>query len=294
MISKSSAWFLATRPKTLPASIGPVVLGVSLATIDQIITSLPVIILILVNAVTLQIGTNLVNDYYDSIRGLDDNNRIGPDRALQKGWLSKGELKKGIIFTFTLAFVLGCFLMYLGGLPIVIIGLLSLLMAFMYTGGPLPLSYFALGEVLAFIFFGPVPVWGTYFLITKDFDLFPALVGFIPGLISLSLMGINNLRDHVNDKEKGKKTLTTIFGISFGRGLILFGVIFPSFITILFFYKFENFYFLTPVLAFLVFLKVWIYVFKGEINSELNNSLAATGKFLFLTCLLTAIGFFTL
>ncbi|MBK25202.1 MAG: 1,4-dihydroxy-2-naphthoate octaprenyltransferase [Halobacteriovorax sp.] len=294
MISKSSAWLLATRPKTLPASIGPVLLGTSLASFEQIKTTLPIIILILINAVTLQIGTNLVNDYFDSVRGLDDHNRIGPDRALQMGWLTKEELKRGIIFVFTLAFVFGCFLMYIGGLPIVIIGLMSLLMAFMYTGGPLPLSYFGLGEVLAFIFFGPIPVWGTYFLITKDYDYFPAIVGCIPGLISLALMGINNLRDHLNDKEKGKKTLTTIFGTNFGRGLILFGAFFPNLLSVIFFLKFENYYFLTPILAFLAFSKIWLYVLKGKINSELNNSLAATGKFLFLTCLLNAIGFFSL
>ncbi len=294
MITKKSAWILAARPKTLPASIGPVLLGTSLASYEQIISVLPIAFLTLITAITLQIGTNLVNDYYDSKRGLDDENRIGPDRALQKGWLTKTELKKGIVFIFTLSFVLGSSLMYQGGLPIIIIGLLSLAAAYFYTGGPLPLSYFALGEVLAFIFFGPVPVWGTYFLITGDYDLFPAFIGIIPGLVSLSLMGINNLRDHKNDKEKGKSTLATLFGTNFGRGLILFGVISPCLLSISLYLQFFNSFFLIPILLFLIFIKTWKIILNGEINSELNNCLASTGKYLFLSCLVNALGFFTI
>lgn len=291
MISKKKAWLLATRPKTLPASIGPVILGASLVDPDLVTKNLPTLVLTLLCAVTLQIGTNLVNDYYDSVRGLDDDNRLGPDRALQKGWLTREELKKGIIFVFTLALTMGAFLMYSGGLPIIAIGVFSILMAFMYTGGPLPLSYFGLGEVLALICFGPIPVWGTAFLLDKRFTWDAAIIGLVPGLVSMSLMAINNLRDHVNDKAKGKRTLATMAGPTFARGLVIMGVFTSIVIPTHFGFSTGVIQFYLPIIVFFAFSKNWWKVISGPIDSSLNNVLANTGKFLFLNCIGTAIGF---
>jgi 1,4-dihydroxy-2-naphthoate octaprenyltransferase len=239
----------------------------------------------------MQIGTNLVNDYFDSLRGLDGENRLGPKRTAQMGWLTLSELKKGIIFVFLLAFCLGLFLMFHAGLPIVIIGILSLLMAYLYTGGPFPLSYFALGEVLALIFFGPVPVWGTYFIITKSFDLFPALIGLIPGFVSLSLMAINNLRDHKNDKENKKTTIATLIGSQKARYLVIFGIFMSSMIPLFLFFLYQNYLFLLASLLFLKNFNNWRRILKDPISAELNKDLAATGKYLFLLCFAMSMGF---
>lgn len=294
MTSKKKAWILASRPKTLPASLGPVLLGASIAGSSAITSKLSIFLLTILCALLLQIGTNLVNDYFDSVKGLDGENRLGPDRALQKGWLTREELKKGIIFVFTLAFTLGLALMWSGGMPIVIIGLFSMAMAFMYTGGPFPLSYFALGEVLALICFGPIPVWGTYFLLTGEYSSFPILVGLIPGLISLSLMGINNLRDNKNDSEKGKKTLATIFGETFGRTIILLGIMGSMIIPACLYFDTKAYAFIGASLVALVFQKTWRNIAFGEVNEKLNTNLATTGKYLFLNCLICSIGFFSL
>lgn len=291
MISKRKAWFLAARPHTLPASLGPVILGGSLAGHLLLTKNILIFALTILCALLLQVATNLVNDYFDSERGLDGENRLGPDRALQMGWLKKSELKKGIILAFSLAFSIGTFLMYQGGLPIVIIGISSIIMAYVYTGGPFPLSYYGLGEVLALIFFGPIPVWGTFYLLTNRLDLFPLAVGLIPGLIAMSLMGINNLRDHKNDKAKGKNTLATIFGIKFGKFIILFGVITATLIPVGLFLMFKERTFLVVILLFFINIKNWLRIYNGPIDQELNAVLARTGKFLFLSCIISAIAF---
>jgi 1,4-dihydroxy-2-naphthoate octaprenyltransferase len=294
MNSKKSAWLLAARPKTLPASIGPVLLGASLVKLELLKQNAHIFILTLLCALLLQIATNLVNDYFDSQRGLDDHNRLGPERALQMGWLTPSELKKGFYLVFLIAILLGIFLMFKGGLPIVIIGILSVTTAYIYTGGPFPLSYFALGELLALIFFGPIPVWGTYYLLTNDFSYFPLFVGLIPGLIALSIMGINNLRDNINDKEKGKKTLATIFGEGFARYLIVIGSLIAVCLPIHFYLRLNNYIFLAPAVLFIVNFMNWHKILKGPIDQGLNKVLAQTGKFLFLVCLSTALGFLNL
>ncbi len=292
MISKPKAWLLAARPKTLPASIGPVLLGTSLAATEQIKTALPLIILTALCAILMQVGTNLVNDFFDSERGLDGDNRIGPKRAAQMGWLSRSELKTGIILVFLMAFLLGIILMNHAGMPIIIIGLASLAMAFLYTGGPFPLSYFALGEILALIFFGPVPVWGTYFIITKSFDWLPVFVGFIPGFVSLSLMAINNLRDNKNDKENKKTTIATIVGEEKARYLVIFGIFMSSMIPLFLFFLYHNYVFLVGAFLFLRNYGTWRRVLKDPVSSELNNTLATTGKYLFTLCFVISMGFF--
>ena len=294
MSNKASAWIEAARPKTLPASIGPVLLGISMAPHEQIIKALPIAILTLICAISLQVATNLVNDYYDSVRGLDDHNRLGPDRALQMGLLTKAQLKKGFLGVLVFSLVLGIALMMRGGTPIISIGIASIIMAYAYTGGPFPLSYFGLGEVLALIFFGPVPVWGAYYLITLQADTLPLLVGFIPGFISLSLMAINNLRDNVNDKAKGKNTLATIFGEGFGRVIVLAGISISVIMPTTLFFLFDNYAFLAAGLVSILFYKNWKIVLNGEITSELNTTLANTGKYLFINCLLCSVGFFTI
>lgn len=207
------------------------------------------------------------------------------------GWLTSSELKKGISIVFLLAFILGIYLMIHGGLPIVIIGLLSLSMAFLYTGGPYPLSYFALGEVLALVFFGPIPVWGTYFIITKSFDWLPVLVGLIPGFVSLSLMAINNLRDLKNDKANNKTTLATLLGEQKARYLVIFGIFMSSMIPLFLFFLFNNYLFILAAFLFLRNFITWRKILSDPISTELNFALAKTGKYLFTLCFVVSMGF---
>ena len=290
--SKLSVWVMAIRPKTLLASQGPVLLGLFLAFDHNQNINFFIAILTLVCALLMQIGTNLVNDYFDHFSGVDSKSRLGPERVTSKGLLTPEDVKKGYLACFLISFLLGCFLMFVGGYPIIIIGLLSLLMAYTYTGGPFPLSHFALGELVAIIFFGPIAVWGTYFLQTKSFDTLPVLIGLGPGFIAGTLMSINNLRDRVNDKKASKTTLAVLLGEKRARLLTLFTVILSGSIpTITYFLK-PNPYLLLPALTPLLFLKNWNYLRNGPINNHLNLVLAKTGQYLFLYCLFFSLSYY--
>ena len=283
-------WILAARPKTLFASICPVLLGLALA-YDQIgqlstLTSL----LTLLCAVLLQIGTNLVNDYYDHVNGVDDETRLGPKRVTAEGLISPAAVKKAFISVFLVSFVIGIYLMIEGGFPIILIGLSSILFAWAYTGGPVPLAYYGLGELLALVYFGPVAVWGTWYIQTKDSSIQAALLGIGPGLFSAALMAVNNLRDRQNDKEKGKITLAVLLGEAGARSLPLFfvflGVLLPFMAAVILHKPFLFPVMIVPV----VFMKNWLHLAKGPIDSSLNLALANTGKCLFIYCLAFSVG----
>ena len=283
-------WILAARPKTLFASIGPVLLGLSLAYDKTGSLILSTAILTLLCSILLQVGTNLVNDYYDHMNGVDDEKRLGPKRVTAEGLIPAYKVKNAFIFVFILAFIIGIYLMIKGGLPIIIIGLTSILFAWAYTGGPLPLAYFGLGEVLALVYFGPVAVWGTWYIQTQDGSLLAAILGLGPGLFSAVLMAVNNLRDRENDKEKGKITLAVILGESGARSLplifVFLGIILPLIIGL-----FLDRPLLYPAMFVpIFFFKNWLALVKGPVDASLNIALANTGKCLFIYCLALSFG----
>ena len=175
------AWFLACRPKTLPVSLSPVVVGSAIAWHDtHALLWLPLLAAAL-GAAFIQIGTNLFNDVGDFLRGTDTPDRLGPKRATAEGWLTPGAVKAGAWLCFALAFLCGIYLVWHGGWPIVAIGLASLAAGWAYTGGPKPIAYGPLGEFFVFIFFGLVAVGGSYYLQTLNLTptalLAAALVG---------------------------------------------------------------------------------------------------------------------
>lgn len=287
--SKFQAYILAIRPKTLFASVGPVLLGLSLA-FEQGAFSLFVALLTLSCALLMQMGTNLVNDYFDFKAGIDHQERLGPTRVTQQGLLSEKEVKRAYQLVFLLSFVLGLYLIYKGELPILFIGLSSLLAAYLYTGGPFPLAYFALGEVLALFFFGPVAVWGTYYLQVKEFHSLPLIIGLGPGLISATLMAINNLRDRQSDALTNKRTLALFLGESGARVLPLIFILLSSFVPFYAYQELKTPWVLLSTFLPYLFIKTWFRILKGPINHELNICLAKTGKFLFLYCALFSFG----
>jgi len=289
-MNQKSAWFLATRPKTLFASMGPVFLGLFLS--FQVEDGLKPIIafLTLASALFMQIGTNLVNDYFDFKTGVDSQKRLGPRRVTSEGLLSPKQVQRGYQFCFFLAFLLGLYLMKIGGAPIIIIGLLSLLTAYLYTGGPFPLSHNGLGEVMALIFFGPLAVWGTFFLQTDTFSPFPLIVGLGPGLIAAALMAINNLRDIKSDKKAGKKTLAVLLGEKRARSLCLLFILFSGIIPLLCYYLDPRPLLILPALCPYLFWDQWKKLRRNPIDEKINLILAKTGQYLFLYSLLFGIG----
>jgi 1,4-dihydroxy-2-naphthoate octaprenyltransferase len=205
------AWYLAIRPRTLPAAAAGVVMGSAVAWRDGFF-HLGSALTCLCVALLLQIGSNLANDVFDYERGLDTAERLGPTRVTQAGLLTPGQVKTGMGVVFGLAVLLGIYLAWLGGWPILAIGIASILAAIFYTGGPFPLGYYGLGDVLVFSFFGMASVAGTYYIQAGAVSLAAWWMSIPPGLIITAILVVNNLRDLESDRKGNKRTLAVFLG----------------------------------------------------------------------------------
>ncbi len=204
-------WLLAIRPKTLPAAVGPVAVGTSVAYGVDKFALFPALGC-LVGALLLQIAVNLANDYFDYINEIDSDERLGPVRVTQSGLISPSAVRNGMIVSLFLSMLVFGYLAFVGGMPIVIIGLFSVLAALAYSGGPYPLASHGLGELFVFIFFGLVAVVGTYFVQAGQFSWLAMVAALPPGLLITAIMVVNNLRDIETDKKAGKNTLAVLLG----------------------------------------------------------------------------------
>jgi 1,4-dihydroxy-2-naphthoate octaprenyltransferase len=209
--SETQAWMMAARPKTLPAALSPVIVGIALAFRDGAFSPLPALAAA-VGALLIQIGVNFANDYFDYVKGVDTADRAGPTRVTQSGLIPPGRVKRGMIFTFVLAAVVGLYLVAVGGWLILIIGIASIVSAIAYTGGPYPLGSHGLGDLFVFIFFGLAAVVGTYYV--QALRLTPlVVVAAIPmGTLATAILVVNNLRDIDTDRRAGKRTLAVMMG----------------------------------------------------------------------------------
>jgi 1,4-dihydroxy-2-naphthoate octaprenyltransferase len=210
-LSPLQIWLLAARPKTLPAAAAPVVVGTAVAFSENVFALLPAMAALL-GSLLIQIGTNFANDVFDFKKGADTTERLGPLRVTQAGLLTPNQVMAGMWLTFGLASLIGLYLVWVGGWPIVVIGLLSIASGIAYTGGPFPLGYNGLGDLFVFIFFGLFAVTGTYYVQAGTISP-AALWAAIPiGLLATAILVVNNLRDIDTDRAAGKKTLAVRFG----------------------------------------------------------------------------------
>jgi 1,4-dihydroxy-2-naphthoate octaprenyltransferase len=205
------AWALAIRPRTLPAAAAGVVMGSALVWDDGFFR-LDAALSCLLAALLLQIGSNLANDVFDFERGTDTSERLGPLRVTQAGLLRPSQVKLGMIVVFALAALFGLYLAWLGGWPIILIGIAAILAAIAYTGGPFPLGYHGLGDLFVFLFFGLASVAGTYYVQAGFVSSAAWWMTVPPGLIITAILVVNNLRDLENDRKAGKRTLAVILG----------------------------------------------------------------------------------
>ena len=283
------SFIISARPKTLLVGLAPIILGTALAAnykngkLSPLILTLTVLCTLL-----MQIGTNIVNEYYDHLDGVDTKDRMGPKRSIQLGHASPNQLKFFYQTCFSLSFFIGLGLVWNSDLIILATGVISILVAYMYTGGPLPLSHYYMGEFLAFLFFGPVAVLGTFYLHTSFFHLDALVLSLIPGFISAALMSLNNLRDIDTDKKTPKRTLPMLLGKNKAKFFTLFLGLAPLIISLFYFLsdpKPWNFItFLPPIL----FIGLWKRVLTKE-GIELNLGIAAFGKYNVLYCILYAV-----
>jgi 1,4-dihydroxy-2-naphthoate octaprenyltransferase len=217
------SWILACRPKTLTAAIVPIAVATALAPKPD----WSIFFFSIATALLIQIGTNLANDALDFQKGADTSERLGPIRVTQSGLIPALKVMQGALFAFTLALLFAIPLMLKGGWPIAMIVALSILAGYFYTGGPKPLAYLGLGECFVLIFFGWVSVMAVYYLQTHELGWAPFVAGTQIGLLSCSLIAINNLRDVVGDKKACKKTLAVRFGVPFGKVCIAAALLTP-------------------------------------------------------------------
>lgn len=206
------AWFLALRPRTLTVSLSPVLAGSAVAWHERgALLWVPLLVAVLA-AGFIQIGTNLFNDVGDFLRGTDTPDRLGPPRATAQGWLTPGQVLAGAWIAFALAFLCGLYLAWHGGWPIVAIGLASLAAGWAYTGGPRPIAYTPLGELFVWVFFGLVAVGGSYYLQTLTIGTTALLAAALVGLHAAAVITVNNYRDRDGDARSGKRTLAVVLG----------------------------------------------------------------------------------
>ncbi len=209
--SSAKIWLMAARPQTLPAAIIPVLVGTAVAIAYDKFVLLPALAA-LIAASLIQIGTNFANDYFDFKKGADTDDRLGPTRVTQAGLISPEQVKRATTLTFAAAALVGLYLIFVGGWPILAIGIASILSGLAYTGGPYPLGYNGLGDVFVFIFFGIIAVCGTFYVQALTWSA-PALIASIPvGLLATAILVVNNYRDLDTDIIAGKRTLATRIG----------------------------------------------------------------------------------
>jgi 1,4-dihydroxy-2-naphthoate octaprenyltransferase len=223
-------WVLAARPATLPAAAAAVVVGSALAAADGVFRW-DAFLVTLFAAVAIQIGVNYANDLADAEKGADTAQRIGPTRAVASGLLTPRQMKLGIAVAFGLAAIAGCYLIWLAGWVILVIGIVSIIAALGYTNGPIPYGYYGLGEVFVFLFFGLVATVGTRYVYDRTASADAWLSGVSMGFLAAAILVANNVRDIDTDRIAGKRTLAVILGRPAARWIYA-GMVFASYATI--------------------------------------------------------------
>lgn len=205
-----AVWFEATRPFSFTASVVPVVVGTLVAALHRF--NPLYFLLALAGAILIHAGTNLINDYYDHIKGIDGPDALGPSHAIQQGKLTPRQVLRFGIACFAGGAAIGLLLVGLTGLPLLWLGLASVIAGFFYTAAPVSLAYIGLGELTVFFFMGPVMVLGAYFVQMGHYAWQPFIVSLPIAFLVTAILHANNLRDLDGDRAKGKRTVATFIG----------------------------------------------------------------------------------
>jgi 1,4-dihydroxy-2-naphthoate octaprenyltransferase len=283
-------WLMASRVRTLPAAVAPVLVGTALAGYLHVFHPLR-FVAALIGAMFIQIGTNLSNDYSDARRGADTEDRLGPVRVTAGGLVPPGQVLVATYLTFGVAVLAGAYLVAVAGWQLLLVGAASILAGVLYTGGPRPYGYEGLGELFVFLFFGIVAVAGSFFVQVKHLDWEAFALAVPVGLIAAGLLVVNNVRDIDTDRRAGKRTLAVRLGRTRTRALFALIVYLA--------------YLLTPVTWIFGPLKPWLFlpwltlpiaarivriVRNRADGASLNGALAQTGMLQLIFCTLLAAG----
>lgn len=289
-ISAWRAWTMAIRPKTLPAALSPVIVGIALALADGTFALLPALAA-LAGSLLIQIGANLANDYFDYVKGADASGRKGPTRVAQSGLISLRDLRIGIGIVFALSALVGVYLILVGGWPILVVGIAALLSALAYTGGPFPLGYHGLGDLFVFIFFGLVAVCGTYYVQAQTLTWKVVAAAIPVGSLTVAILVVNNLRDIDTDQQASKRTLAVLIGPGATR-LEYLMLLLLAYATPLVFLLvgWTSFWVLLPWLTLALAARLVRTIYRASEGPALNRALAGTANLDLVFSLLFAIG----
>lgn len=288
-------WILAARPKTLTGAMIPVILGSALAYHDGVLNWLLVVCCALF-AGFMQIAANMINDLYDYQKGSDREDRLGPERACAQGWITPKAMRRGIAVVLCLASMAGLAALWLcwkdlpyHGIELLVTGVLCIIFAFLYTYG---LSYMGMGDLLVLLFFGLIPVCGTYYIQAHQITTPAILLGFIAGISIDALLVINNYRDREQDLISGKRTIIVWGGERFGRYLYLLIGLVSATMCIFFGYLLDGclLYFQIAAYVYLALhISSWMQMNRIRSGKALNKILGLTSRNMFLFALLLAV-----
>lgn len=296
---KIKPWLSAMRLRTLPLSVSGIIIGTCFSAYNGRF-DIWVFILALLTTVSLQILSNLANDYGDGVKGTDNEDRVGPKRAIQSGEITPEEMfeaiKKNILIvialTLSLAYVAFGHMYLLYALLIVFLGGLSIYAAINYTMGDSPYGYRALGDVFVFIFFGFVSVLGSYLLNIKSIDHIVYLPATTLGLLSVAVLNLNNMRDLEADKKVGKVTLAVKLGTRNAKHyhffLILSAMLIAIVFSVLYYVEPYNFLYLISFIPLILHLK---HIKKASVPSDFDSQLKVLALTTFVFSILLGVGY---
>lgn len=289
------SWLGAARPRTLPASLSPVLLACVLAWCDGVFRLAPAVLCFGV-ALLAQIASNFANDYFDFKKGADKEDRLGPERAVAQGWITPKAMLQATFFTLGLSCLCGCLLLLYAGWELIPVGIAIALCVLAYSAGPFPLAYNGLGDVCVVLFYGVIPVCFTYYVQASAFSLLSFLLSLSVGLLSTNILVVNNYRDYVQDKAAHKRTTIVLLGRHFGRIFYLLNGLLAILLTIPLLFGAPTWILFLFGGFFVLFYTTWreLYRFEGK---KLNKTLGHTARNVFfftilLSLLLVSLSFF--
>ena len=284
------SWIVASRPKTLAAAATPVIVGSALAYFYEGFHFMEFVACLLF-ALAMQVAANLINDMVDCMKGTDNEERLGPERAMANGWITPKAMNIGILVVVAFAGLCGLALMYMSSWKLIFVGLLCVLFAFLYTAGPFPLSYNGLGDVAVVVFFGIVPVCFTCYVQCGLFPITSILMGIAVGFVVDTLLVVNNYRDIETDKKSKKNTLIVILGSRFGEVLYLVCGIVAMVVAVAMFVKNEMYYCALLEIVYLIsHISAWRRMCQIKKGKALNQLIAVSSRNMLLYALISSFG----
>ena len=284
-------WLMAARPRTLPATVAPVLVDTALAATEREHLNWLAFAAALLGALFIQVGTNLSNDYSDARRGADTEDRLGPVRVTAGGLVPPRQVLIATYVTFGLAVLCGVYLIAVAGWALLLIGAASILAGVLYTGGPRPYGYEGLGELFVFLFFGVVAVAGSYYVQTTSLEWEPFVLAVPVGLLASAILVVNNVRDLETDRRAGKRTLAVRLGRHRTRNLFA-AMVYLAYLTVPLPWIFGSLspWLLLPWLTLPLAASVVRLVRAHTDGPSLNQALARTGQLELAFCVLLAAG----